>query len=189
MEPPAREAPPSYAEEVGMPHAFFRIGAVGLLVVCTVCAVSLRAAAESKQITLAAKRPPGYISRTVVTPGDISKHEVAQEVVSYEITSPEADFNGFKTVNYGQSDSVAGTGTHRGYATWPLKNGDTVYIKFEGSHKTVTKDGGAWESSFEGKFEFVSGTGKYKNIKGTGTYKGKGSPEGSMWDAVADMQY
>src|SRR5215471_5634720 len=121
---------------------------VGLIVVGTVCACSVPAAAENKKITIAAKKPPGDIARTVVTPGDVPNHEVAQYVASYEITSPEPDFNGFKTLNYSQSDSVAGTGTHRGYAMWPLKNGDTVYIKYEGTHKTITKDGGAWESSF-----------------------------------------
>ena len=162
---------------------------VGLIVVGTVCACSVPAAAENKKITIAAKKPPGDIARTVMTPGDDPKHEIVQEVHYNEITSPEPDFNGFKTMNYDQLDSVAGTGTHRGYAMWPLKNGDTVYIKFEGSHKTVTKDGGAWESSFEGKFEFVRGTGKYKNIKGAGTYKGKATPEGTMWDGVIDMQY
>ena len=162
---------------------------VGLIVVGTVCACSVPAAAENKKITIAAKKRPGDIARTVVTPGDVPNHEVAQYVASYEITSPEPDFNGFKTLNYSQSDSVAGTGTHRGYAMWPLKNGDTVYIKYEGTHKTITKDGGAWESSFEGKFEFVRGTGKYENIKGASTYKGGGSPEGSMWDAVMDVQY
>src|SRR5262249_24158280 len=157
--------------------------AVGLIVVCTVCAVSLRAAAENKQITLHAQHPPDPYSKSVMTPGDVSNHEVVQQVHYVEITSPEPDFNGFKAINYDQLDSVAGTRMHRGYAMWPLKNGDTVYIKYEGTHKTVTKDGGAWESSFEGKFEFVRGTGKYKNIKGAGTYKGKSSPEGSMWDA------
>src|SRR5262245_57481407 len=140
--------------------------AVGLIVVCTVCAVSLWAAAENKQITLHAKHPPDPYSKSVMTPGDVPNHEVVQQVLYNEITSPEPDFNGFKAINYEQLDSVAGTGTHRGYTMWPLNNGDTVYSKFEGSHKTVTKDGGAWESSFEGKTEFVSGTGKYKNIKG-----------------------
>ena len=73
---------------------------VGLIVVCTVCAFSVPAAAENKTITIAAKRPPGDIARTVMTPGDDPKHEIVQEVHYNEITSPEPDFNGFKTMNY-----------------------------------------------------------------------------------------
>jgi hypothetical protein len=172
-----------------MNQMFSRIGAVGLIMAFAVLAFSLPAEAENKKVTLSAKRPLGWISNTVFTPGDVPNHEIAQRVYSYEISSPDADFNGFKSTNYGQSDDVAGTGTHRGYSVWPLKNGDTVYIKYEGNHKTIVKDGGAWETPFEGRFEFVGGTGKYKGIKGASTYKGKVTPEGSAWQAVVDMQY
>ena len=172
-----------------MNQLFSRIGAVGLIMAFAVLAFSLPAEAENKKVTLSAKRPLGWISNTVFTPGDVPNHEVAQRVYSYEISSPDADFNGFKTTNYGQSDDVAGTGTHRGYSAWPLKNGDTVYVKYEGTHRTIMKDGGAWETPFEGKFEFVGGTGKYKAIKGASTYKGKVTPEGSAWQAEVDVQY
>jgi len=36
----------------------------------------------------------------------------------------------------------------------------------------TVKEGGAWESNFEGKIQFTGGTGKFKNIKGGGVYKG-----------------
>src|SRR5262245_43293623 len=120
MQPTARKAPPPHAKEVGMQHAFSRIGAVGLIVVFTVCAFSRRAAAENKQLTLHAKHPPDPYSKSVMTPGDVSNHEVVQQVHYVEITSPEPDFNGFKAINYDQLDSVAGTGTHRGYEMYPL---------------------------------------------------------------------
>ena len=71
----------------------------------------------------------------------------------------------------------------------PLPIGDTVHIRFDGTHSTITKDGGDWESPFDGRFEFVGGTGKYENIKGRCHYVGKATAEGSMWDAVVDVQY
>ena len=170
-----------------MKHYLAKFGA-GLIVVFLAFMGSL-AQAENKKLTVTAKRPLGEISKMVFTPGDVPNHEIAQNMYSYEITSPDPDFNGFKTTNFTQSDSIAGTGTHRGYALWPLKNGDSVYVKFEGTHKTISKDGGAWETPFEGRFEFVSGTGKYKNIKGGSTYKGKTTPDGAAWEAAVDVQY
>jgi len=169
----------------GLPKFF----ASAWIVALTALALALPAYAESKKVTLSAKRPLAWTTSTVVAIGDQPNHEIAQRVYSYEITSPDPDFNGFKTTNHVQADEVAGTGSHRGYAVWPLKNGDTVYVKFEGTHKTMVKDGGAWETPFEGKFEFVGGTGKYKNIKGSSTYKGKATPDGAGWEAVVDVQY
>jgi hypothetical protein len=164
----------------------FTVSLVGLLCVLLISSVAL---AEDKKVSLSGKRPLGDISKTVFTPGDVPNHEMSQSMYPYEIASPDPDFNGVKTTNFTQSDSIAGTGTHRGYMLLPLKNGDSVYIRYEGSHKTIAKDGGAWETPFEGKLEFVSGTGKYKNIKGGTTYKGKTTPDGVAWDAVVDVQY
>lgn len=171
-----------------MKHYLAKFGR-GLIVVFLAFFISSLAQAENKKLTVTAKRPLGEISKTVFTPGDVPNHEIAQNMYSYEITSPDPDFNGFKTTNFTQFDSIAGTGTHRGYSLWPLKNGDSVYVRFEGTHKTIVKDGGAWETPFEGRFEFVSGTGKYKNIKGSSTYKGKTTPDGAAWEAAVDVQY
>lgn len=97
--------------------------------------------AESKTIRLHAQRPAGYMSSTVSVIGDIPGHELAHRVFSLTITSDHPDFN-FRTIHYVHADDINGTGTYRGYATWPLTNGDTLYIKFDRvSRKTVEGDG------------------------------------------------
>jgi hypothetical protein len=60
---------------------------------------------------------------------------------------------------------------------------------FEGTHKVITKEGGAWELNYEGKFEFVGGTGRFKNIKGHGTYRDHITPEGLTEEDEADATY
>ena len=152
------------------------------LIVCS-------AMAESKTIRLHAQRPAGYMSSNVSVLGDIPGHELAHRVFSLTITSDDPDFNGFQTINYVQADDVTGTGTYRGYATWPLTNGDTVYIKFDGVSRKIPTDGGAWETPYEGRFEFVRGTGKYARIKGDCHYGGVSTAEGSFWDAVVEIHY
>jgi hypothetical protein len=103
-----------------------KIGIVSLMVVFAIISLSFSAQAEKKKITISAKRPPGDISQTTVYPGDVPNHELVQLITSYNLTSSEPDFNG-KTLHHDQADDVAGTGSHRGYVTWFLKNGDEVY--------------------------------------------------------------
>ncbi len=51
-------------------------------------------------------------------------------------------------------------------------------MRWSGTHRTVAVDGGGWETSFDGKYEFTGGTGKFATIKGGGTYRGKVTPQG-----------
>lgn len=90
---------------------------------------------------------------------------------------------------YGQSDQTAGSGSHRGYAVYHHKNGDDSYTKYEGTHKRVTKEDGAWESTSEGKAQFVGGTGKFKNIKGISTYNCKFMAEGGGCNVEWEVEY
>jgi hypothetical protein len=90
---------------------------------------------------------------------------------------------------YEQSDSVAGTGTHRGYFRRLHKNGDTTYGSYEGMHKTTVKEDGSSEPTWEGTYKLTGGTGKFKNAKGEGTYRGKVTAEGAFTEWEGEAEY
>jgi hypothetical protein len=93
-------------------------------------------------------------------------------------------------ITYEQHDSVAGTGTHRGYFINFLKNGDTEYGTYEGTFKTTFKEDGSWETTtWEGTYKVTGGTGKLKNIKGSGTYRGQATAEGASTEFEGEEEY
>ena len=149
-------------------------------------------AAEKKKVMGTNKQGP-WISRTFVPPGpgDDPKHElVALQIRRDTTTSPDPDLNGTEQIVYDQSDSVAGTGTHGGYFRNLLKNGDTEYGSYEGTHKTTFKEDGSFlETTWEGTYKVLGGTGKFKNIKGSGTYRGKATAEGASTDFEGEIEY
>ena len=104
-------------------------------------------------------------------------------------TSSDPDWNETEEMVYEQSDSVAGTGTHRGYSRRLFKNGDTDYGSYEGMHKTTVKEDGSWETTWEGTYKVTGGTGKFKNIKGGGTYRGKATAEGASTEFEGEVEY
>jgi hypothetical protein len=90
---------------------------------------------------------------------------------------------------YEQSDSIAGSGSHKGRWIGTDKNGDKIYGQYEGTHKTVTKEDGSWETTWVGKWEWTGGTRKYKNIKGGGNYKGRATPKDLINEGEGEMEY
>ncbi len=136
-----------------------------------------------KTIKLHAERLPGYLSNTMSYPEDVPGHVLAQRVFLLHVTSNEPDFNGFNTMNYVQADEIDGTGSFRGYATWPLTNGDFVYIKFQSNTQKTITDNGDWKIDFNGELTFLTGTGKYKDITGSFSYQGVTTENNSCWDA------
>ena len=135
--------------------------------------------------------PP--ISRPVVPPGpgDDPKHELVALMIRRDTTtSLDPEWNGTEQIIYEQSDSVAGTGTHRGYYVRLHKNGDIDYEPFEGTHKTTFKEDGSFlEATWEGTYKITGGTGKFKNIKGSGTYRGKATAEGAFDEFEGETEY
>jgi hypothetical protein len=168
------------------------IGIVGVIAACAVVSLSFSAqAAEKKKISGTGKILQ-VISKTTLYLGDVPHHELSQEVRKqiYTPTEKPPDWDvAEEVVAYEQSDSVAGSGSHRWYGINRLKSGDERYEKGEGTHTTTVKAGGAWETTFEGKFEWIGGTGKYKNIKGGGTYKGKATAEATSFDWEMEVEY
>ena len=58
-----------------------------------------------------------------------------------------------------------------------------------GMHKTVAVEGGSWETTYEGKFEFSGGTGKFAKIQGGSIYKGKITPQGLIEQETCTAEY
>jgi len=148
--------------------------------------------AEKKKIMGTNKHGP-WISRTFVppSPGDDPKHElVALQVRRDTTTSPDPEWNDTQQIIYEQSDSMAGTGSHKGYYVRLHKNGDIDYGPFEGTHKTTFKEDGSFlEATWEGTYKITGGTGKFKNATGGGTYRGKATTEGASTDWEGEIEY
>ena len=145
-------------------------------------------AAEKKKFTLQTKLIANR-SKTTVYLEDKPKHELTQNVSFRALTSTNPDFNNLEVINYGQSDSIAGSGTHKGYSFYYHKNGDKSFVKFEGTHKTSFKEDKSWETNAEGKLEFVGGTGMFSNIKGGGAYTCYYTAGGGGCKADAEAEY
>jgi hypothetical protein len=146
-------------------------------------------AGEKKKIALTKNGPDVMLSETKIPLPDVPDHEFLQGVYLNTILSPDPEWNGIEEKRLEQVDHVAGTGTHRGVAHLPLKSGELVYVNYHGTHQTITKDGGAWESPFQGEGTFVGGTGKYKNAKGKFTCKGMTTPGRITEDIQGEIEY
>jgi hypothetical protein len=163
------------------------VGVIAALVV--VCLSFSAQAAEKKKIIGTNKQAGPLISRTVVSPGDDPKHEWVMQISRNTTTSSDPDHNGTELMDYGQSDSVAGTGTHRSFFRRLFKNGDTYSGTSEGTHKTTVKEDGSRETTWEGTWKVNGGSGKFKNSKGDGTYRGKRTAEGAVteWEGEVEL--
>jgi hypothetical protein len=143
----------------------------GIAALMVVSWMSLVHAADTKDCS-ATKKSKHFITNIPLSPGDAPNHEITQFVRVDAVSSTNPDFDGAEQLVYGQGDQVAGTGSHHGYSVSVQKSGDRVFYKWEGTHKTTVKDGGAWEVSYEGRFQLTGGTGKFSAIRGAGTYRG-----------------
>ena len=166
-----------------------RRGVVGVIATFLVVSLSFSAqAGEKKKITGTNKLGPP-ISRTVVYPGDDPKHELVLTIRRDTTTNSDPDWNESEEIVYSQSDSVAGTGTGRGYLTRIFKNGDIKYGSYEGTHKTTVKEDGSTETTWEGTYKVTGGTGRFKNAKGGGTYRGKATAEGASSEFEGEEEF
>ena len=129
-----------------------------------------------------------FISNQVIEPGDRPDRLMDQYVRVDLLSSKNPEWDGAEQFLYNQSDSVRGSGSHRGYSKTTLKSGEKVWIKYEGVHHR-TKGGEAWEIPFEGVFTIVSGTGKYNAIRGGGYYWGTLTPDGATSEIDCHAEY
>jgi hypothetical protein len=183
--------PQSHSQGVPFSSSHLDSPSTGNQPCCTDLCAKDAQAPEKKKIMGTNKWGP-TISKTVMplAPGDDPKHElVVLEISRATTTSPDPDFDGTELIAYEQADSVAGTGTQRGYFRRLHKNGDTDYGTFEGTHKTTVKEDGSWETTWEGTWKSSGGTGKFKNTKGSGTERGKATAEGASEDWEGEAEY
>lgn len=127
------------------------------------------AAADKKKFSIDSKIKSTQ-SRAVINLEDQPRHQLNQTISTRTMTSTNPDFNDMDVINYGHGDSTKGTGSHNGYSFYYHKNGDKVFNKYEGTHKTVMKEDKSWEMIAEGIIEITGGTGMFGNITGGGTY-------------------
>jgi hypothetical protein len=117
------------------PITQLRRGVVGVIAAFVVVSLSFSAqAGEKKKITGTNKiGPPIFHTVVPLGPGDDPKHElVVLEIHRDTTTSSDPDFNEAEHTVYEQRDSVAGTGTHRGYYT--------IFSKMERQNTGYTKE-------------------------------------------------
>lgn len=85
-----------------------------------------------------------------------------------------------RTVDTSIGDVAGSTGRAHGYSTSVFDNGDTTFVRFEGTLQ-LKKDGSGTD---KGTWRYVRGTGKFKGISGSGTFKGEAAADGSQWADV-----
>jgi hypothetical protein len=168
-----------------------RRGVVGVIATLVVVSLSFSAQAGEKKKVMGTNKIGPPIFRTVVSPpGDDPKHELVGLLIYRQTTtSSDPDWDGTEEIIYEQSDSVAGTGTHRGYFRRLHKNGDATWGSYEGMHKATVKEDGSSEPTWEGTYKVTGGTGKFKDIKGEGTYRGKVTAQGASTDWEGEVEY
>ena len=127
------------------------------------------------------------VSETKSTP--VPDHEFVQGVYVDPVKTKSPEFDVIESRIVNQDDTLNGDGRHRGVEILVFSNGDTAIDNYEGTHKVITKEGGAWEVNYVGKYEFVGGTGRFKNIKGHGTYRGHITPDALTEEDEAEVTY
>lgn len=159
---------------------------IGVLAIALLgCATGASCAGTKKTVALHTRLDGKDLSRTTAAVNDQPGHEIMQRVYSYRVTSEDADFDGITTDNFAQTDSVDGSGTHRGYGVWHTRSGDRITARFEGEHHA----GAAGSSDFTGKVTITGGTGRFAAISGSGTYRGRTTPDGQTSDATLEVTY
>ena len=149
-----------------------RLSMLTVVFASVIAVVGLAGAAEKQKFAYT-KNARQMFAETKITPvGGPAGRELAQMMyVDTKVTATGWDMMEERCIN--QDDQIEGSGKHKGVCVDIMKNGDTIFQVYEGTHKTTVKEGGAWEVNYQGTMRFDDGTGNYKNAKGKGTYKGR----------------
>ncbi len=86
-----------------------------------------------------------------------------------------------RTVNASIGDVTGSTMRDHGYSTSVMDNGDTTFVRYEGTGQ-VKKDG---SGTYKGTWKYVRGTGKFRGISGSGTFKGAGAADGTSYADIS----
>jgi hypothetical protein len=173
-----------------MNHVSFRRFTALVAIMVGVSLATAPAQADSKRKRSGTNIFVATLQKSISAVGDVPGHEISQQTnVSRGTKTSDPIFLDRQIMEFIQTDEIAGTGTHRGYSHETLKDGSTSPVRFEGTHKTVTKSDGSWEYTCEGKYWLLPGTGKLKNQKGEGTYRCKFNADGGTSDWEEESEY
>ena len=166
-----------------------RLAAI-LAIAVSIAFAASHAQADSKRKRSGTNTFVAKIQKNTSAVGDVPGHEISQQVASWRgAKSTDPIFVDRQIVDFNQTDETAGTGTHRGYTVETFKDGSLSYLRYEGTHKTVTQPDGTWDYTCEGKYWLLPGTGKMKNQKGEGTYRCKFNADGGTSDWEEESEY
>ena len=169
-----------------------KIKQVVLTVVFSTLAIGLATVAEAgeKKKFNYTKNARLTVVETKMAVGGLPERELVQGIYIDSCQSSDRELDGMKERTYNQDENGAGgNGMHRGYSIDELKSGDQIFQRYEGTHKLVVKDGGAWEVNYLGKAEIIGGTGKYKNARGQIKYKGRITADGLTEEDIGEIEY
>jgi hypothetical protein len=85
-----------------------------------------------------------------------------------------------RTLNASVGDMTGASGRSHGYSSSVFDNGDSTFVRFEGTSQMKKDRSGA----ISGTWKYVRGTGKFTGISGSGTYKGEAASDGGAWADV-----
>lgn len=164
-----------------------RMGVLIVVFLSLFAVANLAGAGDKKKFTYA-KNARQMFAETKINPaGGPAGRELAQMMyVDTKVTATGWDMMEERCIN--QDDQIDGSGKHAGVCVDIMKNGDTVFQVYKGTHKTTVKEGGAWEVNYQGTMEFKGGTGRYKDAKGKGTYKGKVTADSFMETGEGELE-
>jgi hypothetical protein len=128
------------------------------------------------------------VFRHAIKPGDRPDRELVQVSTIDVWSSNNPDLDGVEEKVHVHLDHVGATGSHNGYSEWPLNTGETLWVKFNGTHALVTK-GDTWEVPYQGVFRIIAGTGKYKGVQGGGWYQGVTTENGKSETLYCTAEY
>lgn len=166
-----------------------RVGTLTALVVC-VSLVAGPSMADGKRKRSGTNTFLSTLQKNTTSVLGVPGQEISQQIALQKTTkSTDPVFLDMQLTDMGQTEEVAGTGTHRGYSTGILKDGSVAPSRYEGTHKTTVKADGSWEYIGEGKYWLLPGTGKMKNAKGEGTYRCKFNAVGGTCDWEEESEY
>jgi hypothetical protein len=130
----------------------------------------LSTAATAEQMRDAGSIEAKYVKRDVQPIPDQEGHILMLADAQGKAANPGGPLDGFSVSIRETLDLTQGTGPKNGYVIF-TKGGDEQVVRIDGMVKTVMKDGKP-STTFEGKYEFVSGKGALAGATGSGTYSG-----------------
>lgn len=148
------------------------------------------ASADAEQIKFNyTKTTRQTLSSTSMTVGDAPAREMVQAVHYTLIGKSTGAIELLDEMVYEQDEQIAGSGTHRGFSVNRVRGGGEIHQRWEGTHKTVMKEGGQWDMTYSGKSAIIGGTGKYKSAKGSCDYAGKATQDSAVEDNTCVIEY